>query len=148
MCFSVFSYSSSFPIKMHATDAKTQKIEPDPNFFWRTKVSEAVCKRDWHNVRSYFFFYVRKFWTLCAETFTLSCSQLPHNVATWCNNFNFNWCTVTVLNMFHPIRFQRQNHLFYKVNNFAALCCCVALWLVAPYSYLSFTDAIFCACRV
>ncbi len=29
----VFPYSSSFPIKMHATDAKTQKIEPDPNFF-------------------------------------------------------------------------------------------------------------------
>ncbi len=61
MRFSVFSYSSSFPIKMHATDAKTQKIEPDPNLFWRTKVSEAVCKRDWHNVRSYLFFNVRKF---------------------------------------------------------------------------------------
>ncbi len=24
---------------MHATDAKTQKIEPDPNFLWRTKVN-------------------------------------------------------------------------------------------------------------
>ncbi len=23
----------SFPIKMHVTDAKTQKIGPDPNFF-------------------------------------------------------------------------------------------------------------------
>ncbi len=33
MRFSVFPYSSSFPIKMHATDAKTQKIEPDPNIF-------------------------------------------------------------------------------------------------------------------
>ncbi len=33
MRFSVFSYYPSFPIKMHATDAKTQKIEPDPNFF-------------------------------------------------------------------------------------------------------------------
>ncbi len=54
MCFSlhfilffggVFSYSSSFPIKMHATDAKTQKIKPDPNFFYEgRKVSEAVCK--------------------------------------------------------------------------------------------------------
>ncbi len=32
MRFSVFSYSSSFSIKMHATDAKTQKIEPDPIF--------------------------------------------------------------------------------------------------------------------
>ncbi len=27
-----FSYSSSFPIKMFAMNAKTQKIEPDPNF--------------------------------------------------------------------------------------------------------------------
>ncbi len=33
--FSVFSYSSSIPIIMLATDAKTQKIEPDPNFFMR-----------------------------------------------------------------------------------------------------------------
>ncbi len=41
---------------MHATDAKTQKIEPDPNFFMTDKISEAVCKRDWHNVRSYLFF--------------------------------------------------------------------------------------------
>ncbi len=44
------------PIQMHTTDAKTQKIKPDPNFFWRTKISEAVCKRDWQNVRSYLFF--------------------------------------------------------------------------------------------
>ncbi len=28
-----FSYSLSFPIKMLVTDAKMQKIEPDPNFF-------------------------------------------------------------------------------------------------------------------
>ncbi len=55
---------------MHAIDAKMQKIEPDPNFFWRTKVSEAVRKRDWHNVRSYLFFNVRKFRTQCAETFS------------------------------------------------------------------------------
>ncbi len=67
----VFSYSPSFPIKMHATDAKTQKIKPDKNFFWRTKVSEAVCKRDWHNVMSYLFFNVRKFRTQCAETLSL-----------------------------------------------------------------------------
>ncbi len=31
--FQFFSYSPSFPIKMHATDAKTQKIDPDLNFF-------------------------------------------------------------------------------------------------------------------
>ncbi len=30
--FVVFLYSSSFPIKMLATDAKTQKIKPDLNF--------------------------------------------------------------------------------------------------------------------
>ncbi len=43
--FFFFSHSSSFPIKMHATDAKTQKIKPDPNFFYEgRKVSEAVCK--------------------------------------------------------------------------------------------------------
>ncbi len=71
MCFSVFSYSPPFPIKMHATDAKTQKIEPDLNFFRWTKVSEAVCRRDWHNVRSYLFFNVRKCRTQCAETFSL-----------------------------------------------------------------------------
>ncbi len=29
----VFLFSSSFPIQMHATDAKTQKIETDPKFF-------------------------------------------------------------------------------------------------------------------
>ncbi len=29
----VFPYSLSFPIKLHAIDAKTQKIEPDPNVF-------------------------------------------------------------------------------------------------------------------
>ncbi len=31
-CVSVFLYEESFPIKMNATDAKTQKIEPDPIF--------------------------------------------------------------------------------------------------------------------
>ncbi len=37
-----FPYSPSFPIQMHATDAKTPKIEPDLNILWQTKVSEAV----------------------------------------------------------------------------------------------------------
>ncbi len=32
---------------MLATDVKTQKIEPDPNFFMTDKSSETVCKRDW-----------------------------------------------------------------------------------------------------
>ncbi len=62
--FYFFSDSSSFPIKMLATGAKTQKIEPGPiifYFLWRTEFSEAVCKCDWHNMRSYLFFNVRKF---------------------------------------------------------------------------------------
>ncbi len=50
---------------------KRRKIEPDPNLFWRTKVSEALCKRDWHNVRSYLFFNVRNFRTQCAMTFNI-----------------------------------------------------------------------------
>ncbi len=71
--FRFFSYSSFFPIKMKATDAKTQKIEHDPNALWRTKVSAAVCKRDCHNVRSYLFFNMRKVSvTQCAETIVLS----------------------------------------------------------------------------
>ncbi len=46
--YAFFSYWSSLPIKMLATDAKTQKIEPDLNcFYWQMKVLEAVCKRDW-----------------------------------------------------------------------------------------------------
>ncbi len=50
---------------------KTQKIEPDPHFFlWWMKVSEAVCKCDWHSVRSYLFFNVQKFWTLYAMAFS------------------------------------------------------------------------------
>ncbi len=61
--FSPAFFSSSFPIKMHATDSKTQKRRI---FLWQTKVSEAESKRDWHNVRSYLFFNVQKFWTrLC-----------------------------------------------------------------------------------
>ncbi len=59
---------------MHATNVKTQKIEPDPNFLWWTNVSEAVCKRDWHNVRSYLFFTSQ-----CAMTLT----HVRHE--TWCH---------------------------------------------------------------
>ncbi len=51
---------------MHATGAKTQKNEPDPNFF----MTEAMCKRDWHNMRSYLIFNVWKFRTQCAMTLT------------------------------------------------------------------------------
>ncbi len=73
--FFLNSYSSSFPIKMLATDEKTQKIEPGPIFLWQTKVSEAVCKRDWHNVRSYLFFNVLKFRTQCTMAFSSQWGQ-------------------------------------------------------------------------
>lgn len=33
-CTIVLLYSSSFPMKMLAIDTKTQKIEPDPTFFY------------------------------------------------------------------------------------------------------------------
>ncbi len=38
-----FLYSSSFPIKMHATDAKMQKIDPDPNFFYDGRKFQRQC---------------------------------------------------------------------------------------------------------
>ncbi len=47
---------------MLATDAKnTENLTQSNIFLRRTKVSEAVCKRDWHNVRSYLFFNVQNF---------------------------------------------------------------------------------------
>ncbi len=49
-------WTAKTPLKMLAMDAKNaKKSNPIQNFLWRTKISEAVCKRDWHNVRSYLF---------------------------------------------------------------------------------------------
>ncbi len=45
---------------------KRIKSNPIRISLWQTKISEAVCKRDWHNVRSYLFFNVRNFRTQCA----------------------------------------------------------------------------------
>ncbi len=72
-----FSYSSSFPIKMLATDAKTQKIKPGPFFYdWQTFPRQCVNVID--NVRSYPFFNVRTFrmnictdCTLCLPLITM-----------------------------------------------------------------------------
>ncbi len=52
-----FSYSSSFPIKMLATDAKAQKIEPDLIFFYdrRTFWRKCVKAIDTTWGRMYFF---------------------------------------------------------------------------------------------
>ncbi len=61
----VFSYSSSFPIKMLATDAKRRKSNLIRIFYDGRKFQ----RHDWHNVRSYLFFNVQKFWT--PMTFTV-----------------------------------------------------------------------------
>ncbi len=50
---------------------KCKKSNPIRIFLWRMKILEAVCKRDWHNVRLYLFFKVRKFQTQCAMAFRL-----------------------------------------------------------------------------
>ncbi len=39
-------------------------------FSWWKKVSKAVCKCNWHSVRSYLFFNVWQFRTHCAMTFS------------------------------------------------------------------------------
>ncbi len=44
------------------------KIEPIQIFLWRMKISEAVCKCDWHNVRSCLFFNVRTFRTEISDS--------------------------------------------------------------------------------
>ncbi len=45
-----------------------KQLEPDPIFWGDRKISEAVCKRDWHNVRSYLFFNVRTFRTKISDS--------------------------------------------------------------------------------
>ncbi len=60
-------------------------------FLCRTKVSEAVCKRDWHNVRSYLFFNVQEFRTQCAKTltsvtYTWPWSTKPKSLGYICSN--------------------------------------------------------------
>ncbi len=83
MRFSVFSYSSSFPIKMNAMDAKTQKIEPDPNFcdgrkFRRQCVNVIVTMwgRIYFSTCEYF---GRKFQTPCAETLKENATVFPYS---------------------------------------------------------------------
>ncbi len=85
MHFFTFSlYSSSFLLKMLAADAKKAENQTQSDFFCfmmdesfggsvRTKVVEAVCKRDWHNVRLFIFLTSKifgwEFQTPCARTF-------------------------------------------------------------------------------
>ncbi len=59
-------------------------------FFWWTKVSEAVCKRDWHNMRSYLFFNVRKFRTEISDSV---CNDLKASTHVWVTKVKlaFTW---------------------------------------------------------
>ncbi len=108
--FLFFSYSSSFPIKMLATDPKPQKIEPDPNFFlWRMNVSEAVCKHDWHNVRSYLLFKVQKFQTTISDSVCkdLYChwSACKYELKNFYNIFFYNYNNILQwLNVYTQIK--------------------------------------------
>ncbi len=56
---------------------KRKKSNPIRIFLCWTKIFEAVCKRDWHKVRSYLFFNVLNFRTQCAMTL-LHTSQIWH----------------------------------------------------------------------
>ncbi len=77
---------------MLATDVKTQKIEPGPNFFMTDESFGGMCKRDRHNVSSYLFFNVRKFRTPCAKTLT-GVTYLKNIFS--CNNSKSNALLVT-----------------------------------------------------
>ncbi len=77
---------------MLATDVKMQKIEPDPNFLWQTKVSEAVCKRDWQR-EVVFIFNVQKFQTKISDSV---CNDLN---STENNTTKMNAVTIMILSV-------------------------------------------------
>ncbi len=66
--FTCFRITHPFLSKCMLRMRKPRKSNLIQIFFWRTKVSEPVSKRDWHNMRSYLFFNMQKFRTQCAET--------------------------------------------------------------------------------
>ncbi len=66
--FTWFRITHPFLSKCMLRMRKPRKSNLIQIFFWRTKVSEPVSKRDWHNMRSYLFFNMQKFRTQCAET--------------------------------------------------------------------------------
>ncbi len=55
-CFVTICIVKSFLSKCLLWMRKCRKSYLIRIFIWRTKVSEAVCKHDWHNMRSYLFF--------------------------------------------------------------------------------------------
>ncbi len=60
------------PLKMLATDVKNAQNRTRSKFFMTDEnfLEGKWCKRDWHNVRSYYFL-MRKCRTQCAMTFTM-----------------------------------------------------------------------------
>ncbi len=52
---------------------KLKKSNPIWIFLWLTKMSEAVCKRDWQDVRLYLFFNVRTFRTKISDSVCNEC---------------------------------------------------------------------------
>ncbi len=82
-----------------------KKSNPMNFFLWRTKISVAVCKSDWHNVRSYLFFNVwtfrKKLTLFCAMTLTQEYTFLVH-ILLWLAEHFYQYsllisvCTVCV----------------------------------------------------
>ncbi len=72
--FHVFFRMSSFPIKMLATDAKTQKIEPDPIFFYF--YDERKFRRQCVNVID----------TMWGHIYFLTCTNFGWEFRTQCAN--------------------------------------------------------------
>ncbi len=82
MCFSVVFLLVMFLSKLPRMQ-KHRKSNLIRMFFWRTKVSEAVSKRDWHNMRSYLFFNLQKFWTEISDSV---CNDLLANKTTFASD--------------------------------------------------------------
>ncbi len=94
-----FSYSSSFLIKMNATDAKPQKIEPDSNFFL-TDESFGGSVQTWLTEREVVFIFER------AMTFRIQiCQWLVHtclNDSKASETSQFSCCHTTNNKLIRP----------------------------------------------
>ncbi len=83
MCFSVFVFLVMFLSTFLPRMQKHRKSNLIRMFFWRTKVSEAVSKRDWHNMRSYLFFNMQKFRMEISDSV---CNDLLANKTTFASD--------------------------------------------------------------
>ncbi len=82
----IFIFGWTVPFNDHISYSKKGSIKPYSNFLWQKKVSEAVCKHDWHNVRSYLIFNVWKFLTRISD---LLCNDLNLN-------FQMKWIPINM----------------------------------------------------